>query len=289
MNNIIKIISNKIAYLGFKYAPKLSIKTIYRIKMKRKLNLNNPTSFSEKMNYLNLYDKNPLSSKCADKFMVREYIQQKGYNEYLVKLLNVYDNVDEIDFDILPNKFAMKCNHGCGYNIICTDKSKLDIKNSKKLLNKWMKEKYGYRGGEYHYNDIEPKIIVEEYIEGIDSNSLPIDYKIHCFNGKPAFILCCTNRESGLKLAVYDMEWNKMDVVIDKYKTDIIIDKPHDFDKMISISKSIAKDFKIVRVDFYELKNKALLGEITCTPAAGRPNYFKESFDKQIGEIIKIN
>lgn len=256
--------------------------------MGRYLNLKNPKSLSDKMNYINLYDKNILASMCADKFKVRDYIKEKGFSDYLVNLIKVYDDVESIDFEKLPNKFAMKCNHGCGYNIICQDKKELDIEKSKKLLNKWIKEKYGFRGGEYHYNDIEPKIIVEEYIEGLDSTRLPIDYKIHCFNGEPVFTLCCVNREEKLKLAVYDNNWYKVDAITDKYSTDNIIEKPKDYDNMLKIARDLSKPFKILRVDFYELNQKALLGELTYTPAAGRPNYFKEEFDVSMGELVKI-
>lgn len=288
MNKISKWINIKVAYLGFKYTPKIFIKIVYKIKMKRKLNLDNPSTLSDKMNYLNLYDKNKFASICADKFEVREYVKNNGYENYLVRLLKVYDSVDEIDFNSLPNKFAMKCNHGCGYNIICTNKELLDINMAKNKLRKWIKEKYGYRGGEYHYNDIKPKIIVEEYIEGLDNEKLPIDYKIHCFNGKPIFTLCCFNREKELKLAVYDLEWNKVDAITDKYRSEIDIKKPNDYETMISIASKLSKPFKIIRIDFYELNGNALLGELTYTPAAGRPNYFKEEFDSIMGDFVEI-
>lgn len=288
MNNIIKEVIRKILYIGFKYFPKIFLTLTYRIRMGRSLNLENPKSLSDKMNYLNLYDKNALASMCADKFKVRSYIEEKGFEGYLVNLLEVYDDVDSIDFANLPNKFAMKFNHGCGYNIICQDKSKLDVGKSKKLLNKWRKEKYGYRGGEYHYNDIQPKVIVEEYIEGLDSEKLPIDYKIHCFNGEPVFTLCCTNREKKLKLAVYDKNWNKIDAITDKYNTNKVIEKPKDYGNMLRIARELSKSFKILRVDFYELNNKALLGELTYTPAAGRPNYFKKEFDEKMGKLVNL-
>lgn len=289
MKNLIKIMSKKVAYLGFKYIPITFSKIIYRFRMGRSLNLKNPKSLSEKINYINLYDNNELACKGADKYKSREYVEQLGYGEYLVKLIGVYDNVNDIDFAKLPNKFVLKCTHGCGYNIICQDKSTLDIEMVKNKINIWMKEQYGYRGGEFHYNKITPKIICEKYIEGLDDEKLPIDYKIHCFNGKPIFTLCCSNREKSLKLDVYDKNWNKIDAITESYKSNKDIEKPRDYKKMLEIAEKLSQGTKIVRIDFYELNGKALLGELTFTPAAGRPNYFIKEFDERIGEYISIS
>lgn len=289
MKKIKDIIIRKATHFGFYYMPITFSKVAYKFKMGRKLNLKNPKSLSEKINYLNIYEENEIASKGADKYKVRSFIEEAGYGEYLVELIGVYNKVDEIDFEKLPSKFVLKCTHGCGYNIICKDKTKLDIETVKNKLNMWMKEQYGYRGGEFHYNKIEPKIICEKYIDGLEEEKLPIDYKIHCFNGKPVFTLCCSNREESLKLDVYDKNWNKIDAIIEKYKSNKHIEKPKDYEKMLEIAETLSKDIKIVRVDFYELDGKALLGELTFTPAAGRPNYFTREFDEEIGLKILIS
>lgn len=270
-------------------SPKLYSKMLYKKNLKKELNLKNPTLFNEKLMYLKLNDyyKNKLISDCADKYEVRKYIKKCGCGEILNELYGVYDSVEDIKWDELPNKFVLKCNHGCGFNIICDDKLKLDVKEAKKKLKKWMKERFGYATCELHYLDIEPKIICEKYLETKDG-ILPNDYKIYCFNGEPKIILVCTEREKKLKLSFFDTEWNVMDIGTEKYKSESIPEKPKNLEKMLEDARKLSKDFKFVRADFYECEDKVIFGELTFTPAGCYATYYNEKGNEVLGNMLKI-
>ena len=199
---MIKKIGKKFFEILTRISPRLSAKILYIYRTKEIPHLKNPKKFNEKMTNLKLtYKDNQLVSQCADKYGVREYVKSKGLEHILNELYLICNNPDEIDFDKLPDKFALKCTHGCGYNIICNDKSKLDIKETKTKLNKWLKEKYGLATQELHYLNIKPRIICEKYL--CDENGkLPLDYKIYCFNGVPKCILVCSEREEKVKLVI---------------------------------------------------------------------------------------
>lgn len=166
-------------------APVYATKRRYKRMLKSKLNLKNPQTINEKLQYLKLNDyyNNKLVSSCADKYKIRDYLNSKGMNELLPELYGVYDSADDIEWDKLPDKFVIKCNHGCGYNILCTDAGSLDRKAATKKINRWLKEDYGKYLGEHPYSLIERKVIVEEYL-GDDIAT----YKFYCFNGKPKLL-----------------------------------------------------------------------------------------------------
>ena len=158
------------------------------------LNLGNPVTFNEKICWYKIYycPYNDLIVKCADKYYVRKYLENKGFSKYLINIIGIWDNPQDINWGTLPEKFALKRTNGCGYNIICLDKSKASEKFAKKILYKWQKEKFGKYNIEPHYDILDSKIICEKYIESDDR--LPIDYKVHCFNGNPEFVMICDGR-----------------------------------------------------------------------------------------------
>lgn len=268
-------------------SPTLGCRIIYFIKFKRILNLKNPVYFNEKLMWLKLNDYNHNNNvwTCSDKYTMRKYCLDKGIKEEnLSKLIGVYGNIDEIDFNKLPKKFALKCTHGMGFNIICEDKEKIDIVKTKKKLDIWQKKKFGYESAETHYTHIEPKIICEEFIEN-EKNEYPIDYKIYCFNGKPKIVLVCTNRKTHYQTTFFDLNWNNLH--LRESETNLILEKPKQFEEMIEISKNLSKEFKFVRVDFYEHNGKAILGELTFTPAACLGIYIKEE-SKKMGDMLDL-
>ena len=176
---------------------------------KKPLNLDKPLTFNEKIQWLKLYDSTPHKTLLADKYKVRDYITKKIGKEYLIPLYNVYNKFEEINFEKLPKQFVIKCNHGSGYNIIIKDKSNLNLTIIKKNLDKWMNSNYAfYYGLELHYRDIEPKIIIEKYMD--DGTGDLRDYKITCFNGKPEFIWIDSNRHTEHKRNLYDLNWNQL-------------------------------------------------------------------------------
>jgi len=206
-----------IIYLGKRFMEKLtkinsrfSCSILYIMRTHEIPHYKNPRNFNDKTSMLKLYDypNNELVIKCTDKYEVRKYIEELGYSRILNELYGVYKTPDEIDFTKLPEKFALKCTHGCAYNIICKDKNKLNIIETKNKLDKFMHEKYGYATTELHYLKIEPKIICEKYLCDED-DKMPIDYKIYCINGVAKCILVCTERDTCLKLNMFDMKWNQ--------------------------------------------------------------------------------
>ena len=266
-------------------------KYLFKRSQKKKLNLDNPTTFNEKLMWLKLnnYNSNELVWKCSDKYMVREYAISKGVSiDNLPKLINVYNEVDEIDFNKLPNKFALKCTHGCGFNIICDNKDNLNKSDAIKKLKKWQETKFGFETAETHYTHIKPKIICEEYIDS-DNGKLPYDYKFYCFNGKAKCVLVCSNREKNLCLNYYNIKWNELDYGNKKLRSLEKIDCPKHLKKMINIAEIVSKDFPFVRVDFYEYHGKAILGELTFTPAACIASYYSEKGQKELGRMLNLN
>lgn len=282
-----KKIYNRISKVIYKISPEMKIKLDYRISLGKGLNLKEPQDFNEKIQWLNLYSNNKDRVKCSDKYLAREFFIEKGFENYLPKLLGVYKNASEINFEELPNKFVLKCTHGCGYNIICKDKSKLDVENAKRKLNKWLKEDFGAEAGEIHYSKIEPRIICEEFIEGIGED-VPIDYKIHCFNGVAKFALACVDRYKDLSLLFYDLEWNRLEYQSKEYYSTKHVSKPSLLNEMIRIAEQLAKDFDFVRVDFFESKGKLYIGELTFTPNAGRIKYLSKEALIEVGKMLEI-
>lgn len=251
------------------------------------LNLKNPSKFNDKLQWLKLYWQDPLVPMCADKYEVYNYVKENGDPSILNNLLAVYEDANEIDWESLPDKFALKCTHGCGYNIVTNNKSELNVKEVKRKLNTWLNEKFGKKSLEFHYDKIKPRIILEEYIEN-DAGSLPIDYKIYCFNGEPKLVLVCTERENKLKLDFFDLKWNRLNIGHKKDENSNLITRPTCFDDMIKHAKTLSKPFPFVRVDFYDKDGTAILGELTFTPAANMANYYNDYGQQYLGSLLTI-
>lgn len=275
-----------------KISPVQSSKYLYKSSMGKKLNLKHPKTYNEKLMWLKLYLRNPLKSVCADKYAVRDYIKERNEEECLNELYNVYNSVEDINWEELPEKFVLKVNNTCGANIICNDKQKISKEETLKKLKRWMKDKYYLRYAEIHYKDIEPKIICEKYLE-TDAGILPIDYKIYCFNGKPKVIMICTERESGKpKYYLCDLDGD----ILPFNKTGVMsiengiskIELPKVTKEMYRISENLSKPFPFVRVDFYDYNGKVIFGEMTFTPAGCLDNNILPIGEKIMGEWIEL-
>ena len=266
--------------------PKI-LKQWYKKRTGKNLNLENPKTFNEKIQWLKLYDNSPLKTKLADKYLVREWIEEQIGSEYLIPLLGVWNNFDEIDFDKLPEKFVLKANHGSHWNIIVKDKSKLDKSKAKKKFDKWMARDYTFKAGlELQYRGIKPKIIAEKFIE--DTNGELNDYKIMCFNGEPKFVWVDCGRYSNHTKNIYDLNWNlqpfKMTYPISKTP----IARPENLDKMIELAKILCKDRAFVRVDFYNVDGKISFGEMTFTAMSGTDKFEPEKYDLELGNMLTL-
>lgn len=289
---MIKSFLQYILMLLTKISPKINSKILYWGIIGKKLNLKNPQNFNEKLMWLKLnkYGNNELVSKCADKYSVREYVKECGCGEILNDLIDVYSNVNDIDFNKLPNKFVLKCNHASGYNIICKDKDKLDERKTKKQLKKWLKNDYWAMYSEIQYKNIERKIVCEKFLESKGENSI-VDYKVYCFNGKADFIMICIGRNTGhIKYYYMDKNWKVMKVNDLGMETpdDFQIEKPKCVDKMFEYAEKLAKPFEFVRVDFYDYKDKPVFGELTFTPSACVDTDYTEQGCLQLGKKLRL-
>ena len=282
--------AKKIVSMTTHISPRLSSRIIYKIHTGKNLHLKNPILFNEKLMYLKLNDfkDNDLVSMCSDKLQLEKYTKANGYKNLTNKIIKIYNNASEIDFDELPEKFALKCNHGCKFNIIVDNKDCIDKDQVRKTLDKWVKTKHGYVTAEPHYFKITPKIYAEEYIEG-DNGEFPNDYKVYVFNGKAKCVLVCTNRKSGLEQKLYDLNWKELHYLKYEVVTKKSINRPKNLNKMIEIAENLAKPFRFVRVDFYETKQKLILGELTFTPARCCDNDYNEKGNIELGKMLDLN
>lgn len=282
------------------YFPEIANKYRYKRMTGKKLNIKNPQEFNEKLQWLNLYlyRQHPLVIKCSDKYEIRKYVTDCGYGELLNELYGMYNTTAEIDWDKLPSKFALKCTHGSGFNVICDDKGKLDKNDIFRKLNKWLKTDYSLVAGEFHYANIKPRIICERYIE-TDAGLFPVDYKLYCFNGKVYCTEAITLRNTGYPIVCfYDRAWeNKLPYLKDTYlKDDYLkdlfhkckVEKPISYDKMVEVAERLSKPFPFVRVDFYDFNGTAIIGEMTFTPNSCTNPYYTNEASRALGELITL-
>lgn len=259
----------------------------------KRMDLEHPVTLNDKVLWLKLhkYRGNQLIKDCADKYAVRNYIEQKGCPEILNDLIASYDTVEEIEWDKLPYQFAMKWNFGCGFNIICPDKSQLDIPDTIRKMKEWGKKNAYLPFSEVQYEHVKKKIIVEKYLSD-GSGKLPKDYKIYCFNGKPSFIMVCVGREEGkAKYLYYDHNWNlHRELSTDgmNMPADFKLPKPDGVDEMLRYAAILSEPFEFVRADFYLVDGKTYFGELTFTPSAAMDSARVPAADKLFGDMVKI-
>ena len=282
-----KVIYRKLLAFAVKvFGVPFSKKVDALVRFRRKINLKKPVTLADKLCYLELFTDNPLKVSCTDKYQVREYVAGKGHSDILVPLCHeTCSDVNEINFDALPQSFAMKATHGCGMNLICADKSALTEDQVRATAERWLKEDYHRACIEPHYLKIPHRIIFEEFL--MDSDQI-VDYKIFCFHGQPNFVEVCSNRASGLKIHVYTLDWEPLDVVVSKKKSDRPIPRPKQLERMIEISRQLSADFDFVRVDLYEIHDKIYFGELTFSPAAGVLPSFTPQFVAQKGALLQL-
>lgn len=269
--------------------PEYATKKWYKQRMGRKLDLDNPRSLSEKLQYLKLNDyfNNPLVTQCADKYAVREYVALCGCKEILNEQYTIFNSVDEIEWNALPNSFALKCNHGCGGNILCYDKSQLDQEDVKKKLDKWMHNEYGLEHVEYSYENIPRKIICEKIIESEDGFP-PRDYKFFCSYGKPKLIYTISERKDNTEfLDYFTTEWEWIPVQNgDLPNAPKHAKKPEKLKEMLDYASKLSKNFPLVRVDLYSEFGKITFGELTFLPTGGCFKLNPPEFDYKFGDLF---
>lgn len=250
------------------------------------LNLKEPMYYGEKIQWLKLYGNLQRYSQYVDKYEVRPYVAEKIGDKYLNELIGVYDDIEQINFDRLPDRFVLKVTHGSGYNIICKDKKNLNVQSVKNKLTKWLKEDYSNIKKEAQYSTVKPRIICEKYIE--DGNDDLTDYKIFCFEGEPEFILVNSAISLDKTQDYFDKNWNRLNLSRKGYKWSKNNDsKPNCLIEMLDVAKKLSAEFPFVRVDLYVVEDKIIFGELTFTPAGGSSLF--EPIEEDIKIASKIN
>jgi len=253
-------------------------------------NLDNPRSLNEKLNWLKLYYKNPLMTKCFDKITFKDYIKEQLGEGYTVPLLGVYRNAEDIDFDKLPEQFVIKSN--CGWGSlqvgVVKDKSKVDWDKMKQAANSWLIpwNNYYYQSFEWDSKDVQPQLVIEEFVGELDGD-VP-DYKFLCFNGEPRCMFVVADRRSDMALNFYDMDWNLLPFTRKYPNTKYPLQKPKNFDKMVEIARKLSKPFPFVRVDFYDCSDRLYVGELTFMPGGGVEPFEPVEWDYKIGEMLEL-
>ena len=293
-----KILSHWFVCFLSRISPRLNYSYRYWRNFGRKVNLKRPQTFNEKIFWLELnrYIENELVIQCSDKLRVRDYVCSSGCKQLLVPQLGAWDQLEDIEWDALPEKFVLKWNFGAGFNYICTDKQRANKEEVFQKMKKWGNSKYWLWYGEMHYKRIPKKIICEQYICDIDScdecnSSSPEDYKFYCFNGKAKYILLCLNRK-GMKAdyVFFDTQWNvqPFSLYAINNSENIKVPRPDLLDQAIKYAEILAKPFPFVRVDFYILKDKIYFGELTFTPCGGVDSDLY-SGDTIMGDLLEIS
>ena len=267
------------------------IKKVFKSTFGRKIDLENPVTFNEKLQWLKLHDRNPIYTNLVDKYEVRKHIANVLGEEYLIPLIGVWEKFDDIDFSKLPNRFVLKCTHDSGGVVICKDKSKLDLKDTKRKINESLTRNYYYEWREWPYKNIKPRIICEELLETSDGN-LPSDYKFHCFSGDVDNVMVCIERSSGNpRFFFFNENWNllRYNIAGQNASEDFTLPKPKMMKKMFEIAKELSSNFSFVRVDLYCENEKIYFGELTFFPQSGFDSNLLEETDKLFGSKIDLN
>ena len=279
---------NSMVYLTSKVNPTLASRIRYQYYLKKPLNLKNPQTLNEKMMYLKLYHywNRQYVADSADKYAVHKIVTEKGCPEILNEIYGVWDNVEDIDWDKLPEKFAIKCNHGSGYNIICKDKKNFDIEDAKAKLTRWMKESYGIARVEQGiYEKIKRKIIAERFIETADGRP-PKDYKFFCSYGQVKLLFVASDRiNDQTKFDYYTPEWEWIPVK-NQHPNVGPTEKPIMLDKMIEYASKLSKDLPLVRVDLYNEGEQIIFGELTFTHFGCLNSFDPDEYDLIFGQLF---
>jgi hypothetical protein len=265
---------------------------LYRRIFNKKLDLENPKTFNEKLQWMKLYDRRPEYTMMVDKYAVKKYVADKIGEEYVIPTLGVWEKTEDIDWDKLPNKFVLKCTHDSGGLVICREKSNLDIEAAIKKLNASLKRDYYKAGREWPYKNVPRRIIAEKFIEVNPLvKDLP-DYKWYCFNGEPIYCQVIQDRSSDETIDFFDKDWNHQDFVGMNPAAKPAKEEPQrpkNLDVQIRIARELSKDIPYARIDLYEIDGKTWFGEITLYPSSGTTgNFTPEQYNNILGELIKL-
>lgn len=253
---------------------------------KRKLNYKNPKTYADKIAYLKINKQDKRLSKLVDKYEVRNYVKEKIGEQYLIPLIGIYESVEEISWENLPNKYVIKCTHDSGSTIVHTNDKEFDVEKSKEFLKYHLKRNLYWASREYPYRNVKPRIICEEFLD--DNGKSPSDYKIMCFNGKAEYIVLDMDRFDNHKRNIYDRKWNLLEFTTDHENSEIEQKKPEQLEKMLKLAEVLAEGYTHVRVDFYCVRGKIFFGEMTFFPWGGLIWFEPAIRNYELGEKIVI-
>lgn len=266
------------------------LKKEYYLTLGKKLDLDNPVSFNEKIQWLKLHDRKPFYTTLVDKFEVKKYVASVIGEEYIIPTIGVWEKFSDIDFETLPNQFVLKCTHDSGGLLICKDKRNFDLKSAKKKIEHCLRRKYYYIHREWPYKDVVPRIIAEPYIEDKKTGELR-DYKFFAFNGEVKVVFVATGRQNPdmeTTFDFFDMDYKHLDIVNGHPNAEIIPEKPKNFEKMKELAKVLAKDIPHIRVDFYEVNEKIYFGELTFSHWSGMVPFEPVEWDYILGSWLEL-
>ena len=267
------------------------LKLLYKYKMKKPLDLEHPTTFNEKLQWLKLYDRRPEYTTMVDKYDVKNYVASIIGEEYVIKTLGVWDKFEDIDFDSLPDRFVLKCTHDSGGIVICRDKSVFDKKKAEKIIKHSLRRRYYFGGREWPYKNVPPRIIAEEYLEDCNAGSERVltDYKFFCFGGKPEFMYISDDKGSDPHTDFFDMNYNRLDMRLRDPNSETPPEKPICFEKMKELSAILSEGIPHLRVDFYQVNGRVYVGELTFFHCGGFVPFSPDSWNTVIGDMIDLD
>lgn len=266
------------------------LKTVFPKYMDYPLDLENPKSFSEKLQWLKIHNRKPIHTKMVDKYEAKSFITEAVGAEYVIPAIGVWDSVDDIDFDSLPPQFVLKCTHDSGGLVICKDRKTFDIEAAKKTLQKSLSRDYYRIAREWAYHDVPRRIIAEPYMAELGEKNL-LDYKMFVFNGQPKLTIVCSDRfsKNGTKMNFYDLDWKPMKVGFRLHELAVPeFPRPQTFDDMLRVARILSKDCPFIRIDFYEINGHLYVGELTLFPGAGFEPFRSIDMDYEVGGWLDL-
>lgn len=266
------------------------LKRLYKARMGRELNLENPQTYNEKVNWLKLNDRKPIYTTMVDKYEAKEYVSRLIGNEYIIPTLGVWNSFDEINFDCLPSSFVLKCTHDSGGLVICKDKNQFNTRHAKRRIEKALKSNFYYMWREWPYKNVRPRIIAEQYMEDSITHDLR-DYKIFTFNGTAKALFIATERQdqkTDTKFDFFDREFNHLDIRNGHPNAEIPPQKPVNLELMFELAEELAKGIPTLRVDFYEVDGKVYFGELTFSHWSGMVPFEPDEWDYTFGSWVSL-
>lgn len=264
----------------------------YNCVLGQELDIVNPCTFNEKLQWLKIHDRNPEYIKMADKFYAKQFVAENIGEEHIIPTLGCWEHFEDINFDSLPEQFVLKCTHDSGGLVVVRDKNTFDKIKAKKKIEKCLKHNYFYNSREWPYKDIKPQIIAEKYMEDGQGQKGLTDYKFYCFNGKPEYLYVSVGLENHetARISFLNLDWTFADFNRSDYlPLEKLPTKPSQFEKMKEIATQLSKGCPFLRVDLYEINGKVYFGELTFYPAEGMMPFCPKEADKKLGDLLDIS